>query len=129
MVLDASAIVSVLLEEPGWDWIMQRIDNARVVAVGVPTLVETAIVLSSRLGRDARPLLNSFLSEAEVEIIPFAREHYEVAVDAFVLYGKGRHPAALNFGECLAYAVARLSGLPLLYTGDGFSKTDLASSG
>lgn len=85
------------------------------------------MVLSCRLQRDARPLIEGFLREAEVEVIPFTREHYEVALDAFRRYGKGRHPAALNFGDCLTYAVASLSGLPLLYTGDGFSKTDLAA--
>ncbi len=83
------------------------------------------MVLSSRVGRDPRPLLNGFLREMGVEVIPFTSEHYEVAVDAFERYGKGRHPAALDFGDCLTYAVAKLSGLPLLYAGDGFAKTDL----
>ncbi len=64
----------------------------------------------------------------EVEVIPFTAEHYEVAVDAFERFGKGRHPAALNFGDCLTYAVARLSGLPLLYTGDDFARTDLTAT-
>jgi ribonuclease VapC len=83
------------------------------------------MVLGSRLGRDARPLVNEFLREAEVEVVPFGRDHYEIAVDAFRRYGKGRHAAGLNFGDCLTYALARLSGLPLLFTGDDFSQTDL----
>ncbi len=99
-----------------------------MVAVGAPTLVETATVLSFRLQRDAGPLLREFLREAEVEVLPFEQDHYEAAVDAFVRYGKGRHAAALNFGDCLTYAVARLSGLPLLFTGDDFSKTDLPAA-
>ena len=125
MILDTSAILAVMLPEPGWEQLFQRLKDAPVVAVGAPTLLETAMILSSRLRRDPRPLLNEFLREAEVEVIPFGREHFEVAVDAFERYGKGRHPAALNFGDCLTYAVARLSGFPLLYTGADFSKTDL----
>ncbi len=85
------------------------------------------MVVSSRLHCDARPRVTELLRRAGAEVIPFTEEHYEVALDAFLRYGKGRHPAALNFGDCLAYAVARLSGLPLLYVGDDFSKTDLAA--
>lgn len=128
MVLDASAILAVLLQEPGHEPILNRIGEAPVVVVGVPTLVESAIVLSSRLRRDARGLLTDFLREADAEVVPFTLDHYYVAVDAFLRYGKGRHPAALNFGDCLSYATARLSGLPLLFTGDDFSKTDIATA-
>lgn len=128
MILDASAILAVLLKEPGCEEILQRLSNAPVLAAGAPTLVETAMVLCARLRRDARALLNEFLREAEVEVIPFTRDHFEVAVDAFTRYGKGRHPAALNFGDCLTYAVARISGLPLLFTGDDFLQTDLSAS-
>lgn len=85
------------------------------------------MVLSSRLGKDPRPVLNDFLREMNVEVVPFTAEHYEVAVDAFERFGKGRHPAALNFGDCLTYAVARLSGLPLLYIGRDFALTELAA--
>ena len=90
-------------------------------------MLETAMVLSSRLGKDPRPVLNGFLRKMDVEVIPFTAEHYEAAVDAFERFGKGRHPAALNFGDCLSYAAAHLSGLPLLYTGNDFARTDLAT--
>ena len=128
MILDASAILSILLEEPGHDRLVRQINSASITAVGAPTLVESAMVLTARLGRDAHPLLNQFLREAEVEVIPFTREHFDIAADAFRRYGKGRHPAALNFGDCLCYAVARISGFPLLFTGDDFSKTDLRAA-
>lgn len=128
MILDSSAILAILLAEPGCDQIVRQMSEAPVLAVGAPTLVETAMVLSVRLRQEARPLLSEFLREAEVEVIPFTRDHYEVAVDAFERYGKGRHRAALNFGDCLTYAVARISGMPLLYTGDDFSGTDLTAS-
>lgn len=98
-----------------------------MLAVGAATLVETAIVLSRKLVREPRQQLRRFLRDMEVEVIPFTAEHYEVAMDAFERFGKGRHPADLNFGDCLTYAVARLSGLPLLYTGNDFARTDLAT--
>jgi len=125
MILDSSAIVSVIRKELGCEEMVARMSGASTLAVGAPTLVETAMVLFSELGRDPRPQLSRFLRELEVEVIPFTAEHYEVAVDAFEKFGKGRHAAALNFGDCLTYAVARLSGLPLLYSGDDFSQTNL----
>ena len=125
MILDASAILAVLLKEPGCEDLLRLITQSQVVAAGAPTLVETALVLSSRIRKNASVLLNEFLREAEVEIISFTRDHYEVAVDAFERYGKGRHAAALNFGDCMTYAVARISGMPLLFTGKDFSKTDI----
>ena len=124
MILDASAILAVLLREPACEDLLRLITESQVVAAGAPTLVETALVLSSRVP-NARVLLNEFLREAEVENISFTRDHYEVAVDAFERYGKGRHSAALNFGDCMTYAVARISGMPLLFTGRDFSKTDI----
>jgi len=125
MVLDTSAIICILLAERGNELLVQRLSQSTIVVVGAATAVETGIVLSARLNRDARPLLNGFLREAEAELIPFSREHYQIAVEAFLRYGKGRHPAALNFGDCLAYAVARVAELPLLCTGKDFQKTDL----
>lgn len=128
MILDSSAILAILLREPGCERLLDRVGAAAVVAVGAPTLVETALVLSSRLGHNPRSLLSDFLREGDIEVIPFGREHYEIAFQAFALYGKGRHRAALNFGDCMSYAVARVAGMPLLYTGNDFSRTDLARS-
>jgi ribonuclease VapC len=125
MVLDTSAIIAVLLAEAGSERLIDRISTSAIVVVGAPTIMETAIVLSAKLQRDARPVLNGFLRRAEAEVILFSQEHYELAVEAFLRYGKGRHAAALNFGDCLTYAVARLSHLPLLCTGNDFAKTDL----
>jgi len=86
-------------------------------AICTATLTETAIVLSARLHSDARSLLARLLSEASIAIIPFGESHYGAAVDAWLRYGKGKHPAALNFGDCLSYAVARLANEPLLFVG------------
>ena len=125
MILDSSAILATILGEAKSERLLALMGTAPVVAAGAPTLVEAAIVLSARLRRDARPPLNSFFREAELEVIPFSQEHFEVAIEAFQRFGKGRHPAALNFGDCLTYAVARISQLPLLCTGNDFPKTDL----
>jgi ribonuclease VapC len=126
MILDSSAIVAVVLAEPGYEAVLERIRKVPLVACGAPTVADTGLVLSSKLRRDARPLVNEFLREAEVEIVPFTREHAEVAVEAYLRFGKGRHPAGLNFGDSMTYAIARVSGLPLLFVGDDFAKTDLA---
>ena len=128
MVLDTSALVSIQLEEPGFRELFRKIDGAPTVVIGAPVLFETATVLSARFKADARLSLGIGLRRLRVEIVPFTEEHYEAAVSAFLRYGKGRHPAALNFGDCMSYAFARVSGLPLLYTGDDFSKTDIQAA-
>lgn len=125
MILDSSVLVAVLLREPGWQALLGRIAADETAAVGAPTLAETGLVLTARLGRDARRLLSAFVREAGITVVPFVEEHARVAVEAYVRYGKGRHPAALNFGDCLTYAVARLAGQPLLCVGDDFPRTDL----
>ena len=125
MILDSSAIVAIILKEPGYGSLLETIAAAPVVGVGMPTLTETAIVLSARLDTDARGLLARFLMEGSIETVPFGEAHFGTAVEAWVAYGRGRHPAALNFGDCLAFATARVAGQPLLCTGRDFAKTDL----
>ena len=126
MVLDSSAIVAIHLKEPGHDRLIDAIDRAEVVVIGAPTLLETAMVLTTRLGQDARPLLSAFLRRLEAEVIAFNEEHLDAATTAFLRFGRGRHPAALNFGDCMSYAVASVAGLPLLFTGADFAQTDIA---
>jgi len=126
MVLDSSAIVAIHLREPGHDRLIDRIDAAEVVVVGVPTLLETVMVLTARLGQDARPMIFAFLRRLEAEVVPFNEEHLDAAAAAFMRFGRGRHPAALNFGDCMSYAVASVAGMPLLFTGEDFRRTDIA---
>jgi ribonuclease VapC len=128
MVLDSSAIVAIHLRESGHERLMDRIDAAEVVVVGVPTLLESVMVLTARLGHDARPMLLAFLRRLEAEVVPFNQEHLDAAATAFIRFGKGRHPAALNFGDCMSYAVASVAGMPLLFTGEDFSRTDIAQA-
>jgi ribonuclease VapC len=125
MVLDSSALVAIHLREPGHERLIDKIDAAEVVVVGVPTLLETAMVLTARLGQDARPILFAFLRRLEAEVIPFNEEHLDAAATAFIRFGRGRHPAALNFGDCMSYAVASVAGMPLLSTGEDFRRTDI----
>jgi ribonuclease VapC len=126
MVLDSSAIIAIHLKEPGYDRLIEAIDKAEIVVVGVPTLLETAMVLSTRLGRDARPLLFAFLRRVEAEVVAFNQEHLDAAVTAFLRFGRWRHPAGLNFGDSMSYAVAATAGMPLLFTGEDFARTDIA---
>jgi len=128
MVLDSSAIVAIHLREPGHERLVERIDAAEVVVVGVPTLLETAMVLTARLGQDARPMIFGFLRRLEAEVVPFNEEHLDAAITAFIRFGRGRHPAALNFGDCMSYAVASAVGMPLLFTGEDFRRTDIAQA-
>lgn len=88
-------------------------------------MFETAMVLSGRLKRDARPVIRKFLRNLDAVIVPFGEEHLEAAMDAFLRYGRGRHPAGLNFGDCMAYATASVAEMPLLYTGLDFTRTDI----
>ena len=125
MIIDTSAIVSILLKEPEHAHLVDLLVVDPRPAVSSATLVETGIVLSARLKEDARGLLARFLREAGIDVVPFGESHYSAAVDAWLRFGKGRHPAALNFGDCLSYATASLAGEPLLCLGDDFSKTDL----
>ena len=128
MVLDSSVLVAVVLKENGYHSFLQKANTARVLLLGAPTVLETGMVLSVRLKRDPRLLLTDLLRNLNAEMVDFTAIHYEAAMAAFLRFGKGRHPAALNFGDCMSYALARVSGLPLLYSGTDFSKTDIESA-
>ena len=125
MIIDSSAILAIVFQEPGFEEILKRIDEEPVVAAGTPTLTETGIVLHARLVDGSRGLLERILDELEIQEIPFGEIHWREAVDAFRRFGKGQHPASLNFGECMTYAVAQLAGEPLLFKGNNFGQTDV----
>lgn len=125
MIVDASALVAIAVQEPLAIELADKLRVADVKGIGTPTLVETGIVLAAKLGDEARTMLSGLLERFDVQPVPFGERHWREAFSASLRYGKGRHPAALNFGDCLTYAVAKLSGLPLLCSGDDFPKTDL----
>jgi ribonuclease VapC len=125
VILDSSAIVGIVLREPGFEELVRKVARAEAVAVGAPTLAEAGVVLSSRLGRDAREVVRGLLREWGSVTVAFGEEHWQAAVAAYARFGRGRHAAKLDFGDCLTYAVAKLAGEPLLCTGGDFARTDL----
>jgi len=125
MILDSSALVAVVLSEPGHESLLAKIKASRNVGIGAPTLVESLIVLLRRLEGDPAPVLADLLRAFEAEVIPFTEGHCRAAFRAYARFGKGRHPAALNFGDCLSYAMASVADEPLLYVGDDFAQTDI----
>ncbi len=125
MILDTSAIVAILFMEPGCDVLLEKLAGAPNPAVCVPTLTEAAIIVSSRIKHDARTLLARFLMEGAIATVPFGEEHCGASVETWLRYGKGRHKTALNLGDCMSYATAKLSNQPLLCTGRDVCHTDL----
>jgi ribonuclease VapC len=125
MIVDTSALGAITFEEPQALELVRTLSQAPRAGVGTPALAEFGIVLHARLGRDPCALIARLLDEFDIAEIPFGAAHWRAAVDAFGRYGRGRHPAGLNFGDCLTYAVAALAAEPLLYVGDDFGATDL----
>ncbi len=125
MILDTSAVVAVLRRELVFSSVESAMGEADALAIGAPTLFETGMVAISRFGAGGRDLVVRFLEDWEVEVMPFDARHWRVATDAFTRYGKGRHPARLNLGDCMTYATARLADKPLLFVGEDFRRTDL----
>ena len=122
MIVDSSALLAILKGEPDRDRISEAILLSSSVAVSAPTLLETAIVIEGRSDLDA------LLAEIEPQIVAFTAEQASLAREAFRRFGKGKHPARLNFGDCISYALAKESGEPLLFKGDDFSKTDIEAA-
>jgi ribonuclease VapC len=125
VILDSSVLVAIALKEPDYELLMGKIEAAAAPGIGAPTLVEAGIVLGARLGIDPQALLDRFLRDFQITPVGFGDRHWRQALDAFHRFGKGRHPAALNFGDCLSYATARLADRPLLFVGDDFTLTDI----
>lgn len=126
IALDSSAIVAIILAEPEAAALVQRMASADILLIGTPTEVETRMVLTAR--GDASPAdraLLRVLGQPHIRRIDFTQQHAAAATDAFLRFGKGRHPAGLNYGDCMAYAIAAVAGCPLLYKGDDFARTDI----
>jgi ribonuclease VapC len=125
MVIDSSAILAILSDEPERAHFNDLIEKAPQRVMAAPVYLETAMVIEAR-NRDRGALeMDLFYARAAVEILPFTRDLAEIARLAFRLYGKGRHPAKLNFGDCVSYALAKSRNDPLLCKGDDFPLTDL----
>ncbi len=126
MMLDSSALVAIVLQEADADRLLARMRAATSVAIGAATLLECGIVLSARLHMDARGLLARLLQESGIAVIDVTEAHFGIAMEAWLRFGKGRHPAAINFGDCLSYAMATVAQMPLLCVGEDFPLTDCA---
>jgi ribonuclease VapC len=125
VILDSSVILAVVYDESDRDAINERIESADTVGVGAPTLVEVGIVLSAEVDNLAEQALAEFVSSTDATVIAFGPHHWREAVVAWRRFGRGRHPARLNFGDCLAYATARVANEPLLAKGGEFALTDV----
>jgi ribonuclease VapC len=128
MVLDTSAIIAILRDEPDAAIYRAAIEGAETLRIGAPTLIECEIVARQALGDDGSTDLDNFLMALDVHIEPFGRREADYARHAYRRFGKGRHPAGLNFGDCLTYATAVAQNEPLLFKGDDFPHTDITNA-
>jgi ribonuclease VapC len=128
MIVDSSALVAILNDEPEAFAFNRTIFRSNGAAIAAPTYLETSMVMSGRSGPEALELLDMYITKSGLAILPFTPGHAKLAVQAFLRYGKGRHPAGLNFGDCIAYAVSKLEAMPLLYKGDDFALTDVETA-
>ena len=127
MVVDTSALLAILQDEPERRSFNEALEAADARLISVVTLVETSILIESRYGAEGLRDLDLLLERAGIELVPVDVEQARIARGAWSRFGKGRHPAGLNFGDCFSYALARVLGEPLLYKGDDFSRTDVSS--
>ena len=125
MIVDTSVLVAILARESGFELLDDAITRAASCRLSAAGFVDTSIVAESRGGADARRFLQSLLRRAAISIDPVTVEQARLAHEAFSDYGKGRHPAGLNFGDWFSYALAKATGEPLLFKGNDFSKTDV----
>src|SRR5215471_3609192 len=127
MVIDTSAIIAVLLNEANAVRIIEAIETSSPRLLSAANLLEASIVIDSRKGEAGGRELDLLMYRADIEIVPVDQDQAETARIAWRRFGKGRHPAALNYGDCFAYALAKSRRLPLLYLGSDFSQTDIES--
>jgi ribonuclease VapC len=126
MVIDSSALVAIVFNEPEAEQFRIAVSEATVCFVSAASVLETSMVVEGRRGEKAGRDLDAALRDGDIEVVPVTFEQINVARGAFRRYGRGRHKAGLNFGDCFSYALAKVSGEPLLHKGDDFSLTDLA---
>jgi len=128
VTLDSSAVVAMLLREEGHRRLAEAVGRAETVAIGAPTLLETDMVMVGRFEQRGAALVEEFLEEHGVVVLSFDGRHRVAATEAFARYGKGRHPAGLNYGDCMTYATARVAEHPLLFIGNDFAQTDIPAA-
>ena len=125
MVVDTSAVLAILLVEPEADDYAQLIEDDPTPLISAASVFEAGIVLIRRHGSEACRDLEDFIEQGGFQIEPVTADQVELALDAYQRFGKGRHRAGLNFGDCFAYALARATEQRLLFKGNDFSQTDI----
>lgn len=128
MIVDTSALLAILQDEPERCAFSEAIERAESRSISAGNFIEVSMILESRFGPEGVRDLDLLLSKAQIVLIPVDGDQAHLARQAFRDYGKGRHPAALNFGDCFAYALAKARGEPLLSKGADFRKTDVEAA-
>ena len=128
MIIDSSAFVAVALEEPGWESLLSVMAHAPSRKTSAATWLESCIVIDRRKLPGATARFEAILLRLKTEIVAVDAQQVTAARTAYQRYGRGNHPAHLNYGDCFAYALAKLSGEPLLFKGNDFSQTDIPSA-
>ena len=125
MIVDTSALIALIQNEPAAEQVAAVLAGASASFVGAPTLTETLVVLTARQGPVARTVFDRLRSEINLGVVEYTAEHAYAAQRAYLRFGRGRHPAGLNFGDCMSYAVAHVAHEPLLAIGNDFAQTEL----
>lgn len=125
LLIETSALIAIVFQEPGYADLLRAISQEEHVIVSAANLAEALVVLERRSGTETAHDLEVLINHFGMNVVPFDVQQAREAHRAFQLYGKGRHPAALNFGDCLSYAAAKVTGSSLLYVGDDFARTDI----
>jgi ribonuclease VapC len=128
MVIDSSVLVAILLGEDEAARFAEAIEAASPRLLSAASLLDASIVIETRKGVAAAQELDLLVYRAGLEIVPVDQEQAEIAREAWRRFGKGRHPAGLNYGDCFTYALAKAKGAPLLFKGEDFSRTDLQAA-
>ncbi|MGI9044782.1 MAG: type II toxin-antitoxin system VapC family toxin [Gemmatimonadaceae bacterium] len=125
MVIDTSAMIAILLSQPEADRLVAALETDHTRLVSAATVVEASLVVLGRVGEAGEQQLDRLLRTLGAEVVAVGDEQVSLARDAALRYGRGRHAAALNFGDCFSYALSIARGEPLLFVGDDFSRTDV----
>ncbi len=128
MVIDASALIAILFEEPETEELLRQIAEAGPRRMSAANWLEAAIRADHSANLKLGPALDALVEELQISIEPVTYEQARVARRAYLEFGRSNHPARLNFGDCCAYALAKATGEPLLFKGHDFGKTDIASA-
>ena len=130
MVIDSSALIAIVTEEPESAYFLSLIHQADSIRISAATFLETGMVLKRDSTGKHRSVFENLILRLPVPIVPVSEEQARIALDAFDRYGKGRgHPAGLNFGDCFSYALAKIGDEPLLFKGRDFKYTDIQAAG